>query len=120
VLLGSGDDLGVEMRESLGEFEALIRKCIGLSRVMEIEDAEYAAFEDQGYRDGRLDVEAFANDLERLAVGLPTESQGAAVCRNAARDPVAERNPNFGPQFWFDTHRYPHAKLAGGVIQQHE
>ena len=54
-------------------------KGIRLSRVVEIEDAEYATFEDQRHRDGRLDVEAFANDLERLAVGLPTEPQGAAV-----------------------------------------
>jgi hypothetical protein len=120
VLLRSGDDLGVEMCELLGKFEALIRKGIRSSRVVEIEDAEYATFEDQRHRDGRFDIEAFADDLERLAVGLPAEPQGPTICRNATRDAMTERNPYFGPQFRFDTRRNPHAKLAGGVIQQHE
>jgi hypothetical protein len=120
VLLGTGDDLGVQGRELLRELEILLGEGVRARAVVEVQHAEDPALVDQRNAQRGFDVQAFADDAEVLAIRLSPQSQRPGLGGDLARDALANGDADLRPEFGFDARGHPHPELAGLVVEQHQ
>ena len=120
MLLGPGDDLGVEGGQLLGEGEVGLAERVGPGAVVQVQHAEHPALVDQRDAEGALDVEALPHDPEVLAIRLAAQPQGARLGGDLAGDALAQRHPDLAPELRLETRGDPHPQLAARLVQQHQ
>ena len=86
MLLGPADDLCIQARDALHEEQVVLIEGVFSGAVVQVQDTQHSPVGHQRYRQRRLHVEPFADDLEPASVGFTAQQKGAGTGGYVAGD----------------------------------